>query len=89
MNEWMDESVFGTIVHEVFEKLFGNLLEGRPDGVVITRSSLVKMRDDITAIDREICMSINRHYKKLGENCLEPLTGDTKLIGLIIKEQVR
>ena len=28
MNEWMDESVFGTIVHEVFEKLFGNLLEG-------------------------------------------------------------
>ncbi|MDE6528459.1 MAG: PD-(D/E)XK nuclease family protein, partial [Muribaculaceae bacterium] len=89
MNDWMDESVFGTIVHEVFEKLFGHLLEGHPEGAVVTESVLDTMRGNVAAIDREICLSINRHYRKLGDNSLEPLTGDTKLIGLIIKEQVR
>lgn len=92
MNDWMDESVFGTIVHEVFEKLFGHLLEGcraSAKGVMVTDAILDEMRADVRAIDREICLSINRHYRKLGDNCLEPLTGDTKLIALIIKEQVR
>lgn len=89
MNDWMDESVLGTVVHEVFEKLFGHMLDGKNEGVIVTKEMLQKLCHDISVIEREICLSINRHYRKLGENSLQPLTGDTKLIGLIIKEQVR
>lgn len=89
MNEWMDESTYGTIVHEVFERLYGKRLEGREGGAQITAQTLEDMRSNVHEIDRLITETINLHYRKLGEGCLEPLSGDTKLIGLMIKEYVR
>jgi len=88
MNEWMDESTYGTIVHEVFEMLYESRLNGHAGGVMITESVIDDMLADTAAMERQITMSINRHYRKLGEGNPEPLTGDTRIIGRLIKEIV-
>lgn len=87
-NDWVDESTYGTIVHDVFEKLFGGLLAGNPDGVRVTAGMLDGMRRDIVTIDRLICRAVNEFYRNLGDDSYEPLTGDVKLIGRLIREYV-
>ena len=88
INDWVDESTYGTIVHDVFEKLFGGLLDGKPDGVTVTADMLDGMRRDIVKIDKLICRAVNEFYRNLGDDSYEPLTGDVKLIGRLIREYV-
>lgn len=89
INDWMDESTMGQVVHYVFETLFGNLLAGHESGVTVTAEMLGRMRDNQAALDRIICVAVNKFYRKLGEDCHEPLTGESKLMGYIIKENIR
>ncbi len=89
VNDYIDESTLGTIVHDVFEKLYGGLIEGRPEGVLVTADMLATMRKDVAKIDRLICRSINYYYRKMEPTSEVPLSGETKIIGVMIKEYVR
>lgn len=88
-NEWIDESTFGTIVHDVFEKLFDLQLEKSPGGALITAEVLESMRSDRVLIDRLICRAVNEYFRNLGKDCYTPLNGETKIIGYIIRENIR
>jgi len=89
INDWMDESTMGTVVHDVFEHLFGELLHGAHGRPLVTAAVLEDMRDNTARIDRLICRAVNEYYRKLGKDSYEPLSGDTKILGLIIKENIR
>lgn len=88
-NEWIDESTFGTIVHDVFEKLFDLQLEKSPGGALITAEVLESMRSDRVLIDRLICRAVNEYFRNLGKDCYTLLNGETKIIGYIIRENIR
>ena len=88
-NEWIDESTFGTIVHDVFEKLFDLQLEKSSGGALITSDVLESMRSDRILLDRLICRAVNEFFRNLGKECYTPLNGETKIIGYIIRENVR
>ena len=66
--EWIDESTFGTIVHDVFEKLFDLQLEKSPGGALITAEVLESMRSDRVLIDRLICRAVNEYFRNLGKD---------------------
>lgn len=89
VTDWIDESTYGTIVHEVFEHLYKSQFKDNSDsGTMITAEILDNMRKNIAGIDMEITKAINDHYHRLGENCTTELSGDSKLIGLIIRDIV-
>ncbi len=89
VNDWLDESTYGTVVHEVFEHLYGKRLEGRAGGARITASDLDEMQKNVAEIDRQITMAINRCYHNLGDNNTTELTGDARLIGIVIRGIVK
>lgn len=88
VTDWIDESTYGTIVHEVFEHIYGGLLKGHEStGVTVTKEMLDRLSADTVAIDREITMAVNRNYYRLPDDrLLAPLKGDAKIIGLIIRD---
>lgn len=89
VTDWIDESTYGTIVHEVFEHLYGDRIINHEKGLLVTADLLDEMRTDITEIDRQITMAVNRNYHKLGDNCMTPLSGDSRIIGTIIRDIVK
>lgn len=89
VTEWIDESTYGTIVHEVFEHLYGDRIQNPDNGLLVTSDLLDEMRDNVTEIDRQITMAVNRNYHKLGDDCETPLSGDARIIGTIIRDIVK
>lgn len=90
VTDWLDESTYGTVVHEVFEHLYGLRLKGRENkGVRITAADLDEMQKNVAEIDRQITMAINRHYHNLGDNDTTELSGDARLIGIVIRGIVK
>jgi len=47
------------------------------------------LRNNKILIDKLICRAINQFFRNLGPNCDEPLQGETKIIGYIIRENIR
>lgn len=91
INDWMDESTMGTVVHYVFETMYGQLLGDRDEdtGVTVTASMIEQLRNDTVGLERIICKAINEIYHKRGPECYEPLSGESKIMGFLIKENVR
>ena len=83
ITEYMDEGTYGTIMHEVAEKIYMGL-KGDADEVKVTSEILDSLKKRQGEIMQQITRSINYHYNKLGENNDTPLQGDGKVIGDIM-----
>ncbi len=83
ITEYMDESTFGTIMHEIAE-VFYTRLKGGAEEVLITKEILEKQKQRQGEIMKQITRSINCHYNKLGEDNDTPLHGDSKVLGDIM-----
>lgn len=88
--EWIDESTFGTIAHSVLEHSFNSVLNGAPDGVLITTETIDRLTDQANPlIGKLTTRAVNKEFLTLPENELDtPLTGQNKLIGKIIEQYV-
>ena len=79
--EDLDASVFGTIFHEVMQKLYE-----RKIGEVITKETLKEMRADTGRIEEIMLKSFASNYYK--SKTIVPLTGRLSLRGEVIKKMV-
>lgn len=91
MRDWIDESTYGTIVHEVFEKMYNRCKTSFGDGekVTVTSEILDGMIKDSATLGREIVGSIKRNYLKCDEDDPTPLIGEAKMYAFFISEIVR
>ncbi|MBR3830216.1 MAG: PD-(D/E)XK nuclease family protein [Muribaculaceae bacterium] len=83
ITEYMDEGTYGTIMHEVAEKIY-KYLKGDAHEVKITEKLLDSLKNRQGEIMQQITRSINYHYNKLGKDNDTPLHGDGKVIGEIM-----
>ena len=83
ISEYMDAATYGTILHEVAEKIYMNL-KCDADEVKITKEILESIKNRQGVIMAYITRSINHHYNRLGDDDDTPLRGDAKVIGEII-----
>lgn len=89
--EWIDESTYGTIVHEVLENVYGSLLKDSPNGVLVEASTIDGF---LNLNDRTIQVlttrAINRNFLNLPDDRLDfSLSGQNKLTGSIVAQYVR
>lgn len=92
MRDWIDESTYGTIVHEVFENMYEKCRQKYGcggAGVTVTAEILDEMIRDSQTLGREIMMSIKRNYLKCDANDPAPLVGEAKMYAYFISEIVR
>lgn len=90
---YMDEGTYGTIIHEVAENIYNKIRTdkngiGSKDKVEVTKGDLESIAKEESLLDRFIVESINRNYTK-NEDLSEPLTGENKIIGLMMKRFVK
>ncbi|MCM1517838.1 MAG: PD-(D/E)XK nuclease family protein [Pseudoflavonifractor sp.] len=85
VTEYMDSSTYGTIVHEVAQKLYESL-RGDRDEVVVTVELLKKLQHDRHRIEREITRSVNEHFNKRGKEDYTPLDGEARVLGIVMVE---
>lgn len=83
ITEYMDEGTYGTIMHEIFEKIYMNL-KGDAQDVKVTEEIIDAIKKRQGDLMKLITRSINRHYNKLGKENDTPLTGDGKVLGEIM-----
>lgn len=100
VKEYMDESTYGTIVHEVAEFLYKCYKGDNVDEVVVTTQLLNEMQNNKALIERLIVRSINKNYNKLSKDPIieklsknvllshptldKQLTGEAKVLSEII-----
>lgn len=84
--DYMDSSTYGTIVHEVAQLIYDELLN-ECDEVVITDDILEKLRCNDRLIENKITQSVNYWFNKLDKDVAAqvPLEGEAKLLGKIMK----
>lgn len=81
MTEYMDESVFGTIVHEVAERSY-NRVRGDADEVLITPQILDRLIRERVELERIITSTVNRHFNRLPSQDLREGAPYINLTGL-------
>lgn len=90
MRDWIDESTYGTIVHEVFEKMYERCkMRAGGGSVTVTSDMLDNMADDARTLGREIVKAIKRNYLKCDENDPSPLIGEARMYAYFISEIAR
>lgn len=85
--EWLDEGTYGTIVHEVIQKIYDQRL-AHPGGELIDEAALTMMSNDSAAIRKEVTRAMNRYFLLLGENNDTPLPPSSAMMGRMIERQV-
>ncbi len=95
VTDFMDESTFGTIVHQVSELSYKRLRGNAPELRVIpeTLDRLIRERVELEKLTTS---AINRHYNRLKSTApddkpyvnLTPLHGESKVLGEIIVESL-
>jgi hypothetical protein len=103
ITEYMDESTFGTVFHQVMEYTYTHL-RGDRDYVLIKNEDLKNLQNNDIKLSKLITSAINQHYNRLpNENNVTklpksdkyeyinttPLTGEAKIIGEIILERIK
>lgn len=80
--EYMDEGLFGTIMHEVAEKSYLRFKNGSTP-LMVTSALLDRLISEKTVLQKLITDSINRHFNKLPSQASEgsPYTNATQLVG--------
>ena len=93
ITDYMDESTFGTIVHQVSEYSYKRLKGDKPE-LEVTAEILDRLKKEVVELERLITSATNQHYHHLpstgeegGEYInLSPLHGEAKVIGEVIRE---
>ena len=74
--EYMDESTFGTILHQVAELSYKRL-KGDAEELYVTENVLDRLLNENVELERLVTSAINQHYNKLPSE-----TSDTKYLNL-------
>lgn len=82
ITDYMDSGTFGTILHEVMEKIYKDL-RGDAQSVRIT-SEVIDAIKSVHKIEPYITESINDHYNRKGRHCRDELRGEALLLGRIM-----
>ncbi|MDE6488169.1 MAG: PD-(D/E)XK nuclease family protein, partial [Paramuribaculum sp.] len=95
LTDYVDFSTFGTILHEVMERFYGDIQNRDGDGQPIPVTITEKMLDEIIdhdgshRLDRLITATINRCFNRLPKEAeLTPLTGETLVLSHVFKEAI-
>lgn len=91
MNDYMDESIFGSIVHKVVELTYKRL-RGSADEILIDGATLEKIKKERAELERTVTSTINKLYNNLPSEApddepyvnLTELQGEAHVLGQII-----
>ena len=86
-NAYFDESTFGSVMHQVVERLYKSLKKG--DGPIIVDKASINYLNRKAIIEPEIKRAINRHYLNRDENSLEALPGDAQILSELMCDLVK
>ncbi len=86
VTDYMDSGTLGTILHEVMEMIYKRL-RGNAHSVRIT-SEVIDGISRHVHIEPFVTRAINKNYRRKGDNCDEPLTGESLLIGRVMTTYV-
>lgn len=99
--DYLDDGTYGTIVHEVAEKIYKDEWKRQGHPPLITADDLDRLKSAQREITRIIIRKINKLYRGLGErsypsleaedadSCLDrPLTGDAEIVARLIFRSV-
>lgn len=90
ITDYMTASVFGTIVHEVLEHLYGAFSHDGGEATVTAEVMGNILREDYPLLDHLISESINKHYHRItNPGRRQPLTGETRIFTNLIKSMVK
>ena len=82
--DYMDSSTYGTILHEAAEVIYKEL-RGNHNEVKITSEILDAIMADQVRLEKLITQLINEHYNRYPKGDLTPLTGESKVLGHVMK----
>lgn len=82
--DYMDSSTYGTILHEAAEIIYKEL-RGEHDEVMITEEILDAIIKNHVKLEKLITQLINQHYNRYPKGDLTPLTGESKVLGHVMK----
>lgn len=93
INDYIDESTFGTIVHQVSELSYVRL-RGDAQELLVTEPVLDKLKKEIVELQKLITSSINQHYNRLPSTApegspyinLAPLHGESRVMAQVIEK---
>lgn len=88
VNDYMDSSTYGTIVHAVMENIF-EALRGEAGEATVTRDMLERyIKSSKILVDPLVTAAINEFYNHRPAGDLRPLVGEALILGRIIRESV-
>lgn len=87
LTDYIDSSTYGTIVHDIAEKIYGGFQNESKQPVTITESMIAPLvRPNDLTLDRLITQSINRNFNRFNQERLnEPLLGESLVLGKVIR----
>ncbi|MCM1355199.1 MAG: PD-(D/E)XK nuclease family protein [Staphylococcus sp.] len=86
--DYMDAGTYGTILHEVAERLYSDL-RGDASEVKVTPEILDHFYRDEVRIDKLITALINEKFNRFPKGDLTPLVGESLVIGKVMKHFLR
>lgn len=91
ITDYVDYSTYGSIVHQVMERLYKSLQDEAGNPATVSREFLESvLKDSDTRIDRLICEAVNEIYSLITDpEQMKPLSGETKVLGKVIKRNIR
>lgn len=88
VREWIDESVFGTVMHQALQNLYDDMAAANP-GRMITREAIERVLADPHTIESPVVTAINEHHHNLGKMNTTPLRGSSLIVGQLIAQYIR
>lgn len=82
VHDYMDEGTYGTIVHEVAEKMYIDL-KGDARSLPLTEATYARLTDRKT-IENYVARSIRKHYLGVDENDPRPIEGDAAIFSKLM-----
>lgn len=95
--DYMDESTFGKVLHQVAEYSY-NRLRGSAPSVTVTKQMLEQMSQNDIALEQLITSAINQHFHKLPSTAPQdapeyvnntPLIGEARVLADIMHSQMK
>lgn len=88
INDYIDSSTYGTIVHNLAQRIYQTFQDAERNPVTVTESMLSPLtKKDNPTLDIYITEEINRIYNHYSDDRLRtPLVGETLILGRVIRE---
>lgn len=88
IKEWIDESTFGTVMHQALEEIY-ETMAGANAGRMITAQAIEQVLASPHLIDTKVVHAINEHHHSLGKENSTPLNGAPLVVGQLIAQYIR